>query len=127
MFFFEKEIINNLEVVLSITETINFFLSPKVQTIHYCKSTGELKVELYVAISSKVTINEECPITVYMNEEKFYVTYNAPQKNSKKFNIYKVKFLVFNFDIDYKSIITFLWDEDPNSSRGTIVNIQNGG
>ena len=76
--FFEKEIINNQEVVLSITEPINFFLSPKVQTIHYCKSTGELKVELYVAISSKVTINEECPITVYMNEEKFYVTYNAP-------------------------------------------------
>ncbi|MEP1487677.1 MAG: hypothetical protein ABJK28_04560 [Algibacter sp.] len=49
----------------------------------------------------------------------FFITYNADELSSKTFKGYRVDFIIENPPEGLEQIQTYLWDEDPVSSRGT--------
>jgi hypothetical protein len=112
----------------SLSSQINFIkqrpttpLPPLVQTYY---ENGSLQVCAVIFIDASQTINN---VDVYYDDTEeqpiFYATYNAPETTASEFNAYQV-----NFDIDLqnqpKTIITYVWDEDPVGSRGTTTTVQ---
>lgn len=90
---------------------------------------GNLQVSAIVFIASS-----EIPSLSGVNQEStvsdsgetqldFFIVYDAPEKSYQTFDAYKVDIIVENPPADLVQIETFLWDEDPASSRGTKTKI----
>ena len=98
-------------------------LSPVVQTSF---NGDALQVSAVVFIPSAIenpnfnVINKK-RITLFSGEDQlnFYITYDDEEISSQTFNAYRVDFTVKNPPRNLVQIQTFLWDEDPVTSRGT--------
>jgi hypothetical protein len=66
-------------------------------------------------------------ISVYYDDSKdlptFYVTYTAPETEASEFMGYQVNFKI-KLPKKPEEIETFVWDEDPRTSRGTYTTVQ---
>ncbi|VXA95247.1 conserved hypothetical protein [Flavobacterium sp. 9AF] len=94
---------------------------PLVQTYFENK---QLQVNAVVLINSQAGINE---IEIYYDANStipnFYVTYDATEMPSTNFTLYQVNFSV-SIDCQPETIQTVVWNEDPETSRGTITTVQ---
>lgn len=83
-----------------------------------------LQVSAVVLIDSNATINT---IQVFFDgnqlEPNLYIAYDAPEVSSANFIAYQVD---FNLPLENqpKKINTVVWNEDPETSRGTITTVQ---
>lgn len=58
---------------------------------------------------------------------EFLLDYDSGEpSDSDKFSIYEVSFEI-QFSVAPRSITTFIWDQDPEGSRGTETSVQSGG
>ena len=66
-------------------------------------------------------------ITVFYDDLQkqptFYVTYTAPETEASEFKGYQVNFTI-ELPNKPEIIETFVWDEDPRTSRGTYTTVQ---
>lgn len=96
-------------------------LQPLVQAYY---QNGMLEVSAVAFIDASQQIES---ISVYYDDSQrtpnFYITYTAPETEASEFMAYQV-----NFTIEVSSqpevIETFVWDEDPRTSRGTYTTVQ---
>lgn len=112
-------------------------LSPYVEAFYNAKD-NVLIMNAVVYVDVTTIKNGIFSYKVYQNsyidieghaQLQFFISYNQPEKLSENFSIYEI---VFNADpklfpgglskID--SIQTFLWDSDPETSRGTETTVQ---
>lgn len=96
-------------------------LPPLVQAFY---ENGVLQVCAVAFIDASQNI--ETMSVFYDDSQKmptFYVTYTAPETEASEFKAYQV-----NFTIELQNkpevIETFVWDEDPRTSRGTYTTVQ---
>lgn len=54
----------------------------------------------------------------------FFIDYDAPEESFQTFNAVRVDLIIENPPADLEQIETYLWDEDPESSRGTITEVK---
>lgn len=96
-------------------------LPPLVQA-YYENGILEVSAVAFIDVNEKIE-----SITVSYDDSQemptFYVTYTAPETEASEFMGYQV-----NFTIELSSqpelIETFVWDEDPRTSRGTYTTVQ---
>lgn len=99
--------------------------SPLVQ-VSYSES-GNLQVSAVVFVASSEepklsAVNQESVISNAGEAQlDFFIIYDAPEKSYQTLDAYRVDFIVENPPKDLAQIQAFLWDEDPVSSRGTVV------
>jgi len=97
--------------------------SPLVQVSYGV--TGDLQVSavVFVATSEKPNFSGVNMQSVISNSgEKqldFFIIYDEPEERYQSFDAYRVDFFIENPPEDLVQTQTFLWDEDPISSRGT--------
>lgn len=96
-------------------------LQPLAQAYY---ENGILEVSAVAFIDKSQTI--ESIVVYYDNSQKqptFYITYDAPETGASEFMAYQV-----NFSIELQTkpevIESFVWDEDPRTSRGTYTTVQ---
>lgn len=96
-------------------------LQPLVQAYY---ENGILQVSAVAFIDASQSIDSFS--VFYDSSQKnpnFYLTYTAPETEASKFMGYQV-----NFTIEMQNkpevIETFVWDEDPRTSRGTYTTVQ---
>lgn len=96
-------------------------LQPLAQAYY---ENGQLQVSAVAFID--VAQDIETIEVYYDNSQKqptFYITYTAPETGASEFMAYQV-----NFTIELPSqpdvIESFVWDEDPRTSRGTYTTVQ---
>lgn len=95
---------------------------PPLVQAYFQKTT--LQVSAVVLIDSNATINT---IQVFFDgnqlEPNLYIAYDAPEVSSANFIAYQVD---FNLPLENqpKKINTVVWNEDPETSRGTITTVQ---
>lgn len=96
-------------------------LQPLVQAYY---ENGQLQVSAvaFIDVAQDIQTIE----VFYDNTQKqptFYITYTAPETGASEFMAYQV-----NFTIELASkpevIESFVWDEDPRTSRGTYTTVQ---
>lgn len=96
-------------------------LPPLVQASY---ENGTLEVSSVAFIDASQNIES---ITVYYDDSQkvptFYLTYNAPETEASNFNGYQVNFTI-ELARQPELIETFVWDEDPRTSRGTYTTVQ---
>lgn len=96
-------------------------LPPLAQAFY---GNGILEVSAVAFVDASESIES---ISVYYDDSQkmpnFYITYNAAETEASQFMAYQV-----NFTIELQSkpevIETFVWDEDPRTSRGTYTTVQ---
>jgi len=111
-------------------------LSPYVEA-YYSKEDKSLtaKAVVYVDVNLenailKCKVYQNCYLDIDGNAQlQFFIAYDLPEKVSKNFTIYEIDFTVdkeaFVGEIEnVKTIQTFLWDTDPETSRGTETTVQ---
>ncbi len=123
--------IQKLDAQISFGFTINSSsekpFSPLVQVSY--DSTGNLQVSavVFVAASEKPNfsgVNMQSVISSSGEKElDFFIIYDEPEERYQNFEAYRVDFIVENPPEDLAQIQTFLWDEDPVSSRGTVTTV----
>ena len=97
--------------------------SPLVQASY--NELGHLQVSAVVFIASSEEpnpsgVNQQSVISDEGETQlDFFIIYDAPEISDQIFNAYRVDFIVENPPKGLTQIETFLWDEDPVSSRGT--------
>lgn len=104
-------------------------LPPLVQTTFYPEGNestkGTLEVCAFVFIAAN--LNQNSPISVYFEDinptPNFYISYDAPETKSANFATYEVTFAI-GVDKKPKNINTIVWNEDPETSRGTVTTVQ---
>lgn len=96
-------------------------LPPLVQAF-YENGTLEVSAVAFIDASEKIE-----SIVVYYDDSqdvpRFYLTYNAPETEASKFIGYQVNFTI-EFANQPELIESFVWDEDPRTSRGTYTTVQ---
>jgi len=111
---------------------------------------NEMEISIVVFVSEKTDLDlEELSVIQqfsYTNEQmpfaNFYVCYDSVPKLCSVFNIFQLTFNAINSPKGYipnktlpndmpmpdilelKEIVSFLWDEDPKLSRGTVTTVQ---
>ncbi|CAD0004819.1 MULTISPECIES: hypothetical protein [Flavobacterium] len=110
----------------------------------------EMQISIVVFISEKTKVTAD-QLTViqdfsYTNNKmpyaNFYVCYDVAPEPCSTFNIFQLSFKANPKDytpnrilpkdlpipdlLKLKEIVTFLWDEDPTGSRGTVTTVQTG-
>lgn len=101
--------------------------SPLVQTSF--SEEGNLQVSAVVFVASSEdpklsAVNQESVISNSGETQlDFFIIYDAPEKSYQSFNAYRVDFIVESPPQDLVQIQTFLWDEDPVASRGTVTTL----
>ncbi|WP_130734127.1 hypothetical protein [Flavobacterium sp. J27] len=94
---------------------------PLVQAYFESKA---LQVSAVVLIDANASIDA---IQVYYEKNdimpNLYVTYDAPEESSANFSAYQVNFML-DISTQPKTIQTTVWNEDPETSRGTITTVQ---
>ncbi|MGC6431722.1 MAG: hypothetical protein ACON5F_11820 [Jejuia sp.] len=121
----------NSQIEFSFNSSSTKPLSPLVQ-ISFDKK-GNLQVSAIVFIPTSETpnlsnINQEYVISDSGETQfDFFIIYNAPEVSSQTFQGYKVDFVLENPPKDLVQIETFIWDEDPETSRGTVTPVEKGG
>lgn len=120
-----KEILSNFKSLNSVIEFTRPRptepLQPLVQA-YYENGVLEVSAVAFIDASQKIEL-----ISVFYDNSQsmptFYLTYTAPDTEASKFMAYQV-----NFTIELSSkpevIETFVWDEDPRTSRGTYTTVQ---
>lgn len=113
-------------------------LSPYVEAYYDSKKNIlTAKAVVYVDLTTqnvdfKCRVFQNCYIDIDGNAQlQFFIAYNTPEKVSKNFTIHEI---TFEAKAEYfkgqfanvKSIQTFLWDIDPETSRGTETTVQPG-
>ncbi len=96
-------------------------LPPLVQAYY---ENGVLQVCAVAFIDKSQNI--ESISVFYDNSQKtptFYVTYTAPETEASEFMGYQVNFTI-EMPNKPEEIMTFVWDEDPRTSRGTYTTVQ---
>lgn len=96
-------------------------LQPLVQAYY---ENGVLEVSAVAFIDASQNIDSFS--VFYDSSQKnpnFYLTYTAPETEASKFNGYQINFTVEMRDKP-EVIETFVWDEDPRTSRGTYTTVQ---
>lgn len=97
--------------------------SPLVQ-VGYAKN-GNLQVSAVVFVASAENpdfsgVNYQSVISDSGEPQlDFFLIYDAPEKSYQSFDAYRVDFIMENPPENLDQVQTFLWDEDPVSSRGT--------
>ncbi|WP_395058849.1 hypothetical protein [Flavobacterium sp.] len=102
--------------------------APVVQA-YYDSGKKNLQVSAVIFIDAAAVIPTPLSnnIKVYYDNSQllptFNISYNNLEKEAKTFSVYQVN---FNLSLENKpaSIITFVWDEDPVTSRGTETTVQ---
>ena len=95
---------------------------PPLVEAYYENGVLEVSAVAFIDASQKIQI-----INVFYDETQvsptFYITYTAPETEAIEFMGYQV-----NFKIELANkpeiIETFVWDEDPRTSRGTYTTVQ---
>lgn len=101
-------------------------LPPLVQTTFYPTGDGSTKgtLEVCAFVFIAANLDENSPIKVYFEDinptPNFYITYDAPEIKSAQFAAYEVTFAV-GFETKPKNINSIVWNEDPETSRGTLT------
>ena len=106
-------------------------LSPYVEA-YYDSHSNALLIQAVVYVDSPLVEKEELHFSVIQNtyidiegspQLQFFIVYNMPEELSADLFIYEI---VFNADSSFiggfsnlEKIQTFLWDSDPETSRGT--------
>lgn len=102
-------------------------LTPLVQVSF--SPEGNLQVSAVVFVASSETpnlsaVNQESVISDSGETQlDFFIIYDAPEQSYQTFSAYRVDFVVENPPSDLVQIETFLWDEDPVTSRGTVTSV----
>lgn len=114
-------------------------LAPYVEAYYDSKKNIlTAKAVVYVDLTAenidfKCRVFQNCYIDMDGNAQlQFFIAYDTPEKVSKDFTIHEIS---FEANKDYfkgqfanvKTIQTFLWDIDPETSRGTETTVQHGG
>ena len=103
-------------------------LPPMVQA-NFNNDNSVIEVSAIVFIDENAVINGDNGIIVNWDQNLLnphcYITYNASEVATKNFNAYQVNFEinVDNTNLPSK-ISTVVWDEDPETSRGTETSVQ---
>ncbi|CAM4361341.1 hypothetical protein [Flavobacterium terrigena] len=96
-------------------------LPPLVQA-YYENGILEVSAVAFIDASQKLE-----SISVFYDDSQdmptFYVTYTAPETEAIKFMGYQVNFTI-ELSNKPEVIETFVWDEDPRTSRGTYTTVQ---
>lgn len=113
-------------------------LSPYVEAYYDSKkNTLTAKAVVYVDLTTqnvdfKCRVFQNCYIDLDGNAQlQFFIAYDTPEKVSKDFTIHEISFEAkpeyFKGQFaNVKTIQTFLWDVDPETSRGTETTVQPG-
>ena len=114
-------------------------LSPYVEAYYDSKKNIlTAKAVVYVDLTTqnidfKCRVFQNCYIDLDGNAQlQFFIAYDTPEKVSKDFTIHEITFeakaeyFIGQF-ANVKTIQTFLWDIDPETSRGTETTVQHGG
>ncbi len=113
-------------------------LSPYVEAYYDSKkNTLTAKAVVYVDLTTqnidfKCRVFQNCYIDIDGNAQlQFFIAYDTPEKVSKDFTIHEITFEAkdeyFKGQLaNVRSIQTFLWDIDPETSRGTETTVQAG-
>lgn len=104
---------------------------PPIVQAFFNKENSILEVSAVIFIDANVILkpdeNTENIINVYYQAidptPNFFITYNAELNASKKFKAYQVTFSI-NMNSKPSDIKTIVWDEDPETSRGTLTTVQ---
>tara|TARA_R110002050_G_scaffold184989_3_gene318782 strand:- start:12649 stop:13089 length:441 start_codon:yes stop_codon:yes gene_type:complete len=102
--------------------------SPLVQ-VSYSKA-GALQVSAVVFVASSQYpnfsgVNQQSVISSSGELElDLFIIYDEPEKRYQNFDAYRIDFIVENPPEGLVQVQTFLWDEDPVSSRGTTTKIK---
>lgn len=104
-------------------------LSPIVQTSF--NDEGALQVSAIVFIASSIdnpnldyVSKKEIDLFSGQEQLNFYITYDAEEVSAQEFNAYRMDITVNNPPRNLAQIQTFLWDEDPKTSRGTLTTVE---
>ncbi|MNL57073.1 hypothetical protein D3C87_1806080 [compost metagenome] len=106
-------------------------MSPYVEA-YYDSHSNALLIQAVVYVDSPLVENETLHYKIIQNtyidlegnpQLQFFIVYNMPEELSADLFIYEI---VFNADASFiggfsnlEKIQTFLWDSDPETSRGT--------
>jgi hypothetical protein len=125
-------------------------LPPTVQVAINNTKEMEISIVVFVSENTNVDPNNLCVIQdfSYTNEQipyaNFYVCYDVTPEPCSTFNVFQLTFNAINSPegytpntslpkdmpiphlLDLKEIVSFLWDEDPVTSRGTVTTVQSG-
>lgn len=121
----------NSEITFAYNSTSLKPLTPLVQASF--NPEGDLQVSAVVFIASSEVpslsgVNQESVISDSGETQlDFFIIYDAPEKSYQTFSAYRVDFVIENPPADLVQIETFLWDEDPVTSRGTVTPVEQGG
>ncbi len=94
---------------------------------------GNLQVSniVFIAASENAIITSVYQESVISDEGTtqldFFIDYDAPEESFQTFNAFRVDFVIENPPSDLQQIETYLWDEDPVGSRGTITEVKDSG
>jgi hypothetical protein len=83
---------------------------------------------LEVSSVAFIDVNQKIDsISVYYDDSQklpaFFLTYTAPETKASEFMAYQVNFKI-ELPAKPEEIETFVWDEDPRTSRGTYTTVQ---
>ncbi|OEJ99241.1 hypothetical protein A8C32_08720 [Flavivirga aquatica] len=91
----------------------------------------KLQISAVVFIASSIeraeisSVNQESVISdAGETQLDFFIIYDAPEVSYQTFNAYRVDFVIENPPEDLAQIETYLWDEDPVTSRGTVTTVR---
>ena len=122
--------------------------APIVQATLMDDGTFQVRAVFLVACKSKGKNEDEddkkaeFDFNIYQNwyvdlegkrQLQFFIAYNIDDNINKKFDVYETSFKAEPYPYgedtfaDIKTIQTFLWDIDPETSRGTETTVQIGG
>lgn len=123
-----------LDAQIGFNDTESGSLLPPLAQVAWSGSVREN--DLTLIISTVIFIDKNLGVTsgsinVYWNESHlqplFYIDYSAPDEITNEYQAYQV-----NFTIGYSNhteeiptrVETFVWDEDPEGSRGTLTTVK---
>jgi hypothetical protein len=116
------------QITFSFNSTSIKPLPPLVQVSF--SPNGNLLVSniVFIAASENAVITSVYQESVISDEGTtqldFFIDYDAPEESFQTFNAFRVDLIIENPPSDLEQIETFLWDEDPESSRGTITKVK---
>ncbi|MBF4470175.1 hypothetical protein [Flavobacterium sp. HJJ] len=106
-------------------------LPPLVQA-NFVANDNDISVSVVIFIESTITITENDLNVTWDNNvlrPAFYISYNDTNSPSTTFNGYQVSFTLTSahlLGMKPEIIKVFLWDSDPETSRGTETSVQTG-
>lgn len=123
-------------------------LPPTTQATINENNELEISIVVFVSKNTEIIADGLCVIQdfSYTNNQipyaNFYVCYDIAPESSATFDLFQLDFIANPKDytpnmtlpidlpipnlLDLKEIVSFLWDEDPLGSRGTVTTVQSG-